>query len=69
MVKKTATNVDSIIGKHVLVLKKITALEKGSVKLNGIEWTAKSEDDSEIAENSECVIVSVEGVTVVVKQL
>ncbi len=68
-VKKTPTNSDSLIGKKVLVTEKITELEKGAVKVNGVIWTARSEDNSEIAKGAECTVTEIEGVTLVVKKI
>ena len=61
---RNATNVDSLIGQEVVVTKAITKFEKGQAKTrNGVVWTAKSEDDTDIPEMSVCVIRSVEGNT------
>lgn len=68
-IKKEATNSDALIGKHVLVTKKITPLEKGMVKLNGVEWSASSNDGTTIERGTEVEIVKIEGVTVFVKTL
>jgi hypothetical protein len=40
------TNVDSLVGKCALVTKKITEFDRGEVKLNGLIWTARTEDGS-----------------------
>ena len=61
------TNVDSLAGKHALVIKKITEFEKGEVKLNGQIWTAHSDDGSTIAEGTKCEVVRIEGVQAVVR--
>jgi membrane protein implicated in regulation of membrane protease activity len=63
------TNVDSLVGKHVLVIKKISEFEKGEVKLNGLIWAARSEDNTEIAEGSKCELLRVEGVQLIVQKL
>jgi membrane protein implicated in regulation of membrane protease activity len=63
------TNVDSLAGKHALVIKKITEFEKGEVKLNGQIWTAHSDDGSTIAEGTKCEVVRIEGVQAVVKPI
>lgn len=67
-VKKTPTNSDSLIGKKVLVTEKITELQKGAVKVNGVIWTARSADNSTIEKGTECTITEIEGVTLVVKR-
>ncbi|MBO4628681.1 MAG: NfeD family protein, partial [Treponema sp.] len=43
--KQIATNYERIIGQIAVVTKKITALDKGSVKINGMEWTAAVKED------------------------
>ena len=65
---KVNTNVDSLIGKTALVTKTITQFEKGEIKINGLNWSAKAENDGQIAENTECTIVCIEGVTAIVRK-
>jgi membrane protein implicated in regulation of membrane protease activity len=63
------TNVDSLIGMHVLVTKRIGEFDRGEVKLNGQIWTARSEDNSQIAEGTKCEVVKIEGVQAIVRPL
>ncbi|MDR2476564.1 MAG: NfeD family protein [Treponema sp.] len=63
------TNVDSLIGKHALVTKRISEFEKGEVKLNGNIWSARSGDNAEIAEGTKCEVVRIEGVQAIVRPL
>ena len=67
--KKIATNYERIIGQIAVVTKKITALDKGSVKINGMEWTAAVKEDIVLEEGSKCVIEDIAGVTAYVKQI
>jgi membrane protein implicated in regulation of membrane protease activity len=67
-VGKNKTNVDDLIGRDALITKKITKFEKGEAKIRGQIWTAISENDEEIGENTECIIVKIEGVKLVVKK-
>lgn len=67
-VKKMPTNSDALIGRNVLVTEKITALQKGAVKVNGVTWSARSADDTEIARGTECVITGIEGATAIVRK-
>ena len=67
--KKIATNYERIIGQIAVVTKKITALEKGSVKINGMEWTAAVKEDITLEEGSKCIIDEIAGVTAYVKQI
>jgi membrane protein implicated in regulation of membrane protease activity len=64
---KVKTNVDSLAGKCALVTKMITEFDNGEVKINGLIWTAKTEDGSALAEGSKCEIVRIEGVHAIVK--
>jgi len=64
---KEKTNVDSLIGKCALVTKKITEFDRGEVKLNGLIWSARTEDGSTLIEGSKCEIVRIEGVQAIVK--
>ena len=63
------TNVDSLIGKHALVIKRIGEFEKGEVKLAGQIWSARSGDNAEIAEGTKCEVVRIEGVQAIVRPL
>ncbi|MBP5602754.1 MAG: NfeD family protein [Treponema sp.] len=67
--KKIATNYERIIGQIGVVTKKITALEKGSVKINGMEWTAAVKEDITLEEGSKCIIEEIAGVTAYVKSI
>jgi membrane protein implicated in regulation of membrane protease activity len=67
-VGKNKTNVDDLIGRDVLITKKITKYEKGEAKIKGQIWTAISENGEEIEENIECIIARIEGVKLVVKR-
>lgn len=66
---KEKTNVDSLIGKHALVIKTMSEFEKGEVKMNGQIWTAHAEDNSEIKEGTKCEVVRIEGVQAIVRSL
>ena len=67
--KKIATNYERIIGQIAVVTKRIAALEKGSVKINGMEWTAAVKEDVVLEEGSKCIIEEIAGVTVYVKAI
>jgi len=63
------TNVDSLAGKHALLIKGISEFECGEVRLNGLIWAARSENNEAIAAGSTCVILGVEGVQLIVRPL
>lgn len=63
------TNVDDLVGKHVIVTTEIDNLKSsGQVMINGVEWTSRSEDDSIIKEGAEVVITRISGVKAIVRQ-
>lgn len=66
---KEKTNVSALIGNIAIVTKTITKFEKGEIKVEGITWTAKTNDDTPLAAGSECKIVNIEGVTAIVTQV
>ena len=67
-VKKTNTNVFSIIGKKALVIKVIDPIHSsGQIKLNGEVWSAETENDEIIKEGSEVEVLKINGVKAIVK--
>ena len=70
---KNKTNVNSLVGQEVLVVKKISPFQKGEVKAkNGVIWTAQNADpqsSSEIPEGTVCTIEKIDGNTLSVKPL
>lgn len=67
--KKIVTNYERVIGQVAVVTKKITVLDKGSIKINGMEWTAAVKEDVVLEEGSKCTVEEIEGVTAYVKQI
>jgi membrane protein implicated in regulation of membrane protease activity len=74
---KIKTNVESLVGMHALVTKKIKAFESGEVKLNGQIWSARIDmrridtenNITEIQEGTKCEVVRIEGVFAIVRPL
>ena len=65
---RTKTNVESVVGKQAIVTEKIDNLKgAGRIITNGMEWTARSLDDSLIEEGAVVVIEKIEGVKAIVK--
>ncbi|MCL2044149.1 MAG: NfeD family protein [Treponema sp.] len=60
------TNVDSLAGKQALVIKSIGEFETGEVKIGGQIWSARADNNAEIAEGSKCEVLRVEGVQLIV---
>ena len=67
--KKIATNYERIIEQIAVVTRKITALDKGSVKIDGMEWTAAVKEDVVLEKGSKCVVEEIAGVTAYVKEI
>ena len=68
-IKKTSTNVDTLIGKSAIVTEKIDNLKgTGQVKIDGNFWTARSENDFIIEEREVVEICRISGVKLIVKK-
>ncbi len=64
------TNVESLIGREVIVTSAIDNLHSaGQVKVNGLEWTARSADNEIIPEGSLVKINEVQGVKLIVTKI
>ncbi len=65
--KKTATNIDSVIGSQGVVQERIDNVSgTGKVKLSGMEWTARSTSGEVIAAGVQIKVDRIEGVKVFV---
>ena len=65
--KKVKTNIDAIIGKQGVVLEKIDNLGgTGKVKIDGMEWTARSATGETIEKDTVIIVEKIEGVKVLV---
>lgn len=67
--KITKTNVESVIGKKVVVLQKVSNINAtGKVSLEGMEWTARMLSDSqELEEGDVAVVKEVQGVKLIIE--
>ena len=64
------TNADSLVGKECPVTEGICNLRsQGQVKVNGMTWSARSADDSEVPAGSIVRIERIEGVKLIVSPL
>ncbi len=60
---------DELAGKHAVVTKEINNIKgEGQIILNGLEWTARSEDDEVIPVDTEVEVVEIKGVKAFVRQ-
>ena len=68
--KVEPTNVDSIIGREVLVTEKISNLQAaGAVSISGLTWSARSADNVDIPSGTLVRILRIEGVKVFVEKV
>lgn len=66
---RTKTNVEGIVGKQAVVTTEIDNVRAtGQVKIDGMDWSARSENGANIAKDSIVTIVRVEGVKLIVKE-
>lgn len=64
----TKTNVEELIDKTGIVTENIDNVNgHGAVKLDGMEWTARSIDDSKISKDQRVKVCKVSGVKLIVK--
>lgn len=62
-------NIDQMIGKTCLVTETIKPYDPGQVRLDGLVWTAATNDNKEMLEKGELVrIVKIEGVKLIVER-
>ncbi len=67
--KGTETNLDLVIGGKALVLEDIrNDYSTGTVKINGIVWTARSADGTNIEKDSFVIIKEIQGNKVFVEK-
>ena len=62
------TNIDLVIGTKTKLLSPITKDEMGTIKVNGIVYSAKTEDQQEIKEGEQVELVRMEGNKFIVKK-
>lgn len=66
--KVQPTNADRCIGQTAVVTEKIDNIAgKGTVKVGGIMWTARSETGDVIDENKEVTVTKIDGVKLIVR--
>lgn len=60
--KAHETNLELVLGKDAVVVEDINNIEgRGAVKINGLVWSARSEDGNDIAAGAIVVIKKIEG--------
>ena len=68
--KKTKTNVDSVVGKTVLITEEVNNIEgRGAGKVGGLVWTVRTKDPGEaLVPGDLAVVLSVEGVKLICRK-
>ncbi len=67
--KTISTNAEALIGKNGVVTAEIKEFAPGQVRLNGLEWTAVSFDDTFIEKDAKVLVKKIEGVKLVVTKI
>lgn len=69
--ERQKTNAESLIGKKAVVLEKIDTLHGvGRAEVNGLEWSAKTDDVEMTIEAGEIVVIEgIQGVKLIVKRV
>lgn len=68
--QREKTNIDSIIGSKGIVQKEVNNLkEEGTVSLNGMEWSARSEIQEVIPEGTIVRVKQIQGVKLIVEEV
>ena len=63
------TNADRVIGQKVVVKECINSIQgSGKVEINGMEWSAKAEQQEEIQVGTVVVVKEIQGVKVIVEK-
>lgn len=67
--KGLKTNIEDLVGKEVVITEDVRNLQsEGRGKVNGMEWTVRSADGSDIRQGSTAVIERIQGVKLIVKE-
>lgn len=67
--KRERTNAEALIGQRAIVLEEINTLQnKGRVEVNGLEWSAKTDESDVIKVNTIVLIKGIQGVKLIVEK-
>ena len=67
--EKVLTNASAMVGRHGVVCNAIDQRESGRVVIDGVDWKARSVDDSPIEQGARVEVVAIESVVLTVKKL
>jgi membrane protein implicated in regulation of membrane protease activity len=62
-----STNSDRLVGKTAVCTKEIVESGRGEVKIDGVIWTAISQDGSIVKKDTNVEVLAIEGVKLIVK--
>jgi membrane protein implicated in regulation of membrane protease activity len=65
---KVRTNADAMIGRHGVVCAKVDD-DEGRVMIDGVDWKARSEDGTSIAEGTKVEVIKMDSIVLIVKKL
>jgi membrane protein implicated in regulation of membrane protease activity len=69
MQREMKSNVDELIGMKARVIKDITELERGEIKIHDVVWTAEASNPNEVIKKDDIVVVlAIEGNKAIVKK-
>ncbi len=63
------TNADALVGKRFKLLKDITQEQRGEVNINGVIWSAITNDNTSIDKDSTIEVLSLDGSKLIVKKI
>lgn len=68
--ERQLTNAESLIGQKAVVLSRIDSLRgQGKVEVNGMEWSAKTEETEEVIDPGTIVVINgIQGVKLIVRR-
>ena len=66
--KNSETNLELIVGHRALVVEEINDFEQGAVRINGLVWTARSEDGTVIEKDAFVIVKEIRGNKVIVSK-
>lgn len=68
--KETKTNAEAMVGRECVVTQEIRNIDEvGEVRVGGLCWSARTEDDSVIAVGEHVIVTEIRGVKLIVKQV
>ena len=68
--KETKTNAEAMVGRECIVTQEIRNIDEvGEVRVGGLCWSARTEDDTVVGVGEHVVVTEIRGVKLIVKQV